>query len=83
MIANRELHLKVIDNGGCGSQYYTINENITVLMNNNNIIIGTIQQIEDEYLSICNNDKGLINLKYKDMNKIANTNWLGGEDIRD
>lgn len=82
MIANRELYIKVIDNGSCGANYYEIDENVTVLMKDNSIITGTIKQIEEEYVIILNNNKNLINIKYKDMHKIANTDWLGGEDIR-
>lgn len=83
MIASRELYLSVIDNGGIGKQSYEINEDITVLMNNDCVIRGIIEQIDEKYLIIFDKNKEYLILKYKDIKKIANTDWLSGEDIRD
>ncbi|NCI19829.1 hypothetical protein EJM73_09335 [Clostridium botulinum] len=85
MIASRELYLKVVNNGGTGNESYRINEDVTILMNNDCVLRGIIEEIYEKFftISIISNKKEFIALKYEDIKKIANTEWLAGEDIRD
>ncbi|EKS4345030.1 hypothetical protein QB607_003033 [Clostridium botulinum] len=85
MLASKELYLKVMNNGGTGNEYYRLDEDITILMNNDCVLRGIIKQIYGNFftISIISNKKEFITLKYEDIKKIANTEWLAGENIRD
>jgi len=85
MLASRQLYLKVMNNGGTGNENYRLDEDITILMNDGSILRGIIKQIYGNFFTIpnINNKKEYSTLKYEDIKKIANTEWLAGEDIRD
>ncbi|MBE1305862.1 hypothetical protein G4W71_17805 [Clostridium botulinum] len=82
MIANRELYLKVINNGGTGNERYHLGEDVTILMNDDWVVSGVIKQIYETFLTLSSANQ-YITLEYENMIKIANTEWLAGEDIRD
>ena len=83
MIAERELYLSVLNPGSSYSQSYRLGQNVTILMNNDKVIVGEIQQIEKDYIVVQDNDKEFKTVIYKDMVKIADTDWLCGDDIRE
>lgn len=83
MIVKRELSLKVIDNMfTMPTYYYYLNEDVTILTNDNEVFEGKITSIEKLHLSLMDKEEGLVIIKFENIKKVANTDWLCGSDIR-
>lgn len=82
MVLSRDLSLKVIQGICCNISHYYIGEDITILNKSNEVIEGTLRDINVDNIIIENNSNDTI-IYFKDVEKIADTDWLAGEDIRD
>lgn len=83
MIVSKQLRLRVVKGMFCSPDFYEINEDVTILTINDDVVAGKIYSIDDESLTLVNEmDEGQI-VAYKDIKDIADTEWLGGSDIRE
>lgn len=82
MVINRDLSLKVMEGVYCSVKHFYIGEDITVLSKQNEVFQGVLKDINlDNIVIIFKNNDTII--YFNDIEKIANTNWLGDEDIRE
>lgn len=82
MYIERELRLKVSRDILGIQEYYWIDEEVTILTKDNKIIKGTIIFIDEESITLTN-DNGNPTIWYNDIKNIADTDWLCGTDIRE
>lgn len=84
MIAERELYLSVLNPGHSYSQTYVLNQDVTILTNDNYVLQGIIVDIKEKSVVIEDGEsKNKITIDYDYMVKIADTDWLSGDDIRE
>lgn len=69
MIVKRELSLKVIDNMFTMPTYYYLNEDVTILTNDNEVFEGKITSIEKLHLSLMDKEEGLVIIKFENIKK--------------
>ena len=70
MIVKRELSLKVIDNMfTMPTYYYYLNEDVTILTNDNEVFEGKITSIEKLHLSLMDKEEGLVIIKFENIKK--------------
>ena len=69
MIVKRELSLKVIDNMFTMHTYYYLNEDVTILTNDNEVFEGKITSIEKLHLSLMDKEEGLVIIKFENIKK--------------
>ena len=48
----------------------------------NEVFEGKITSIEKLHLSLMDKEEGLVIIKFENIKKVANTDWLCGSDIR-
>ena len=84
MIVERELYLSVLNPGSSYLQTYRLNQDVTILTNDNYVLQGIIVDIKEKSVVIeCGEDKNQITIDYDYIAKIADTDWLCGDDIRE
>lgn len=83
MIIERVLQLSVINPGRTYSQIFDLYEDVTVLMNNDIVYAGKIEDIKKDELIIVSKDRSVYSLKFNNIKQIENTEWLAGTDIRE
>lgn len=83
MIARRDLSIKVMRGMFGGHEHYMLSEYVTVLMKDDSVFIGKISSIDEESFNVTNKDGEIIKIAYDNMANIANSDWLGDEDIRE
>lgn len=83
MYIARDLSLKVSKSPfGTQNRYY-LDEEVTILTTNDVVLEGKISSIQEKGLTIENEEGNNTILLYVDIKDIANTDWLGGTDIRE
>ena len=80
MVANKEIYLEYYSVKG-NKHVANINDDITILLNDDSVTSGILKVIENEYLIIYNNKYELY--EYKDIKDMADSDWLDGEDIKE
>lgn len=83
MYIERDLSLKVSKSPFGTSNRYYLDEEVTILTNNDIVLEGKISSIQDKGLILESEEGNNIILLYVDIKDIANTDWLGGVDIRE
>lgn len=82
----QDMRLKVSKTEWNHYDYYRIDENVTVLLNDDKVLEGKIKYINKWSLAlnlIDNDNSSMVMIRYDNIKDIANTNWLAGTDIRD
>lgn len=81
MIITREINLKVSIGLNSNNNYFFIKQEVTILTKEKKVIDGAILAIGEKYLTIKKNNN-IISILYENIEKIEDTGWLAGEDIR-
>lgn len=81
MVISRDLSLKVITGICCNVKNFYIGEDISILTKYDEVFVGILKDINLDNLIIETNTNDTI-VYFKDIEKIEDTDWLGGEDIR-
>ncbi|MEG2786433.1 MAG: hypothetical protein RR942_01340 [Romboutsia sp.] len=82
MIIERELYLKVDKDLWGSSTRFWIDEDITILTKDDSVIDGILKEINVDNI-IISKDNINFQIYFKNIEKIADTDWLGGCDIRE
>lgn len=83
MYIERDLSLKVYKGLFGNTNHYYLDEEVTILTTNDIVLEGKITSIQEKGLIIENKEGNNIILLYVDIKDIANSDWLGGADIRE
>lgn len=82
MVISRDLSLRVITGINCNVKNFYIGEDISILTKYDEVFVGILKDINLDNLVIETNTNDTM-VYFKDIEKIEDTDWLGGEDIRE
>lgn len=82
MVISRDLSLRVITGIDCNVKNFYIGEDINILTKYDEVFAGIVKDINLDNLIIETNTNDTM-VYFKDIEKIEDTDWLGGEDIRE
>lgn len=83
MYIERNLSLKVSKGLFGSTNHYYLDEEVTILTNKDIVLEGKITSIQDKGLMLESEEGNITIVLYVDIKDIANTDWLGGVDIRE